>query len=315
MVFLKPSYTFSILLILINFFLNPIALASGIDCDDENAVAVGTADLDMDGFYMGANDCFYNPEFVSPDVILAVGDQFNTGLEPIFAINGANTAAKENHKRLIALAHTKQRQVIGIFNAPSWNIPKEAIKFIDIKNKASDTFHKTALDSVLSDRNFYGLGMSQSGFMVARGLRLLKVDLHKRFPFNRKYRRALLARINIETVGTIGITYPNGPNYVHYVNMRDKAPLTLGVMALGAHPGRGAVIATFYYENKICTFGMLPLEQYPGEGAELSRDLPAILGKPSVHGLCSYSASGFPYDYLRSFAPRKGHAVVQLDIH
>ncbi|MBV1873710.1 MAG: hypothetical protein KUG80_02955 [Gammaproteobacteria bacterium] len=318
MLFFKPlantSLNLALLLCLLNFFTFSRASASGIDCDDPNAVAIGTADLDMDGFYMGANHCLYDPELVSPDDILPVSNQYNTGLEVIFAINGANTTSTENDIRLRSLAQTKQRPVIGIFNAPTWDNMKETLKLIDVKNNASVTLHKTALNNILADREFYGLGMSQSGFIVARGLRLLKADLHKRFPLNRKYRRTLLAKINIETVGAIGLTYPNGPNYVHYVNMRDRAPLTLGVMALGAHPGRGAVIGTFYYEDENCFFGMLPLTKYPSEDAELSTDLPAIMGRPSVHGLCSYASSGMPYEYLRSFAPHRGHAVAPIDI-
>jgi len=123
----------------------------------------------------------------------------------------------------------------------------------------------------------------------------------------------LLGLVDAETVGTIGLQYPDGPNYVHYVNKRDVVPFFAGVMASGAHPGRGSVIATFYYENDNCFIGSLPLDEYPGEGAELSEDLQPGLS-PAVHSICSYAASGFPFKALRDFAPKWGYSEVPLDL-
>ncbi len=109
----------------------------------------------------------------------------------------------------------------------------------------------------------------------------------------------------------MGLHYPDGPDYVHYANMRDIVPLLTGVLAKGSYPGKGAVIGAFYYEDHACDFGMLPLPEYPGADAELSVDLKPSAGK-HVHSLCSYAASGLPYEYLREYAPGVGHIIIPL---
>ena len=228
-------------------------------------------------------------------------------------INGANTKSIHTDVRLRSIAMVKQRPLVGIFNAPYENMLEENFKFIDQKNMVAMTVRSEAYRRVRNGRRFAVLAMSQSGFMVGRGLSRFSSDLFSAFPLRYFYRQKLLGLVDVETVGTIGRQYPDGPNYVHYVNKRDIAPFLAGVMASGAQPGRGAVVATFYYENENCFFGRLPLEEYPGEGADLSEDFRLVVG-PSVHSICSYAASGFPFEALRDFAPRRGFAEVPLDL-
>ena len=298
------------------FFLSavaPFVLASGPDCDDPSAAAYGTPDVDMDGFFIGANGCLYDPDLVLSDDVPVVGREYDTGQELLFVINGANTKSLHIDVRLRSIAILKKRPVIGIFNAPYENVLEESFKFIDPKNKVAMTVRSEAYRRVRNARRFVVIALSQSGFMVGRGLTRLSSDLFSAFPFRHFYRQKLLGLVDAETIGTIGLQYPDGPNYVHYVNKRDITPFLAGVMASGAQPGRGSVIATFYYENENCFFGRLPLEEYPGEGAELSEDLRPGWS-PAVHSTCSYAASGFPFKALRDFAPKRGFAEVHLDL-
>ncbi|MBL4606378.1 MAG: hypothetical protein JKY01_00925 [Pseudomonadales bacterium] len=302
-----------VVLAFIVVFLARAALASGVECDDPNAAMRGTPDIEMDGFFMGARACLYDPEFVSSDEVPVIGSDYGFSGSPIFVINGANTTAEHNDVRLRSIAIIKKRPVIGIFNAPTFNVVHELFKFVDKNNKPAMTLRREAFRRISGGRRISVVGMSQSGFMVGRGLAQLSKDLHALYPFNFLRRRKLLKMVDVETLGAIGIYYPNGPNYVHYVNKRDIVPNSSGVMARPAHPGRGSVIATFYYQNEDCVFGRLPLNEYPGENAELSSDLPAIVS-PSVHSLCSYSVTGMDFELMRDFAPRFGHAIVPLDV-
>lgn len=291
----------------------PFVLASAPDCDDPSAVAYGTPDVDMDGFFIGANGCLYDPDFVLSDDVPVVGGEYDIGQDPLFVINGANTKSLHVDVRMRSIAMIKKRPVIGIFNSPYGNKLEESLKFIDSKNKAVMTVRSEAYRRVTNGRRFAVFGMSQSGFMVGRGLTGLSSDLFSAFPLRYLYRQKLLGLVDAETAGTIGLHYPDGPNYVHYVNKRDIIPFLAGVMAPGAQPGRGSVIATFYYQNENCFLGRLPLEEYPGEGADLSEDLRPIQGA-SVHSICSYAASRFPFKALRDFAPKWGFAEVPLDL-
>ena len=288
------------------------AYASGPNCTDPKAVAFGTPDNELDGFFIGANDCAYDPRLVLSDDVPPTGQEYSHLGEPMFMVNGANGTVVNSEVRLKSIAITKQRPVIGIFNAPA-NILGELNKFIDIHNNAAETIRRETFSRVLINREFTVIGLSQAGFIVSRGLSLLKTDLIETFPFRYRKRQKLLKLINVETVGVIGIFFPNGPNYVHYVNKRDIIPLTTGVGSAAFHPGRGAVIANFYYYNEDCGFGMLPLEIYPGANADLSKDKPPVIsGK--THSLCSYAATGLNFDTLRDFAPKYGHTEIELDL-
>ncbi len=291
----------------------PFVLASGPDCDDTSAAAYGTPDVDMDGFFIGANGCLYDPDFVLSDDVPVVGGEYDAGQELLFVINGVHTTSLQTDVRLRSIAIVKKRPVIGIFNAPYENVLEESFKFIDPRNKVAMTVRSEAYRRVMNGRRFAVIAMSQSGFMVGRGLSRLSSDLFSDFPLRYFYRQKLLGLVDAETVGAVGLQYPDGPSYVHYVNRRDIAPFLAGVMASGAQPGRGSVIATFYYQNENCLFGRLPLEEYPGEGADLSEDFRLVVG-PSVHSICSYASSGFPFEALRDFAPKRGFAEVPLDL-
>jgi hypothetical protein len=63
--------------------------------------------------------------------------------------------------------------------------------------------------------------------------------------------RKRLSTIQIETFGGAARSYPDGPQYVHYVNVADAIPMTLG-LGIGVpgldptfRPGSGAVIHRF----------------------------------------------------------------------
>ena len=294
------------------FFYISVANASGSNCDDPIAAPFGTPDLEMDGFFIGANNCAYDPQVVLTDDIPPVGQEYSHLDEPIFMVNGGRGTVVNSEVRLKSVAISKQRPVIGIFNAPA-NVINELNKFIDIDNRAADTIRRETFSRVLVDREFSIIGLSQAGFIVSRGLTLLKKDLFESFPFRYYYRKKLLKLVNVETVGTIGLFYPSGPNYVHYVNKRDIIPMNTGVASSIAHPGRGAVLATFNYLNEECDFGILPLDEYPGVNADLSKDkLPIFSSK--VHSLCSYAATGFDFDSLRQYAPNFGYIEIELDL-
>lgn len=305
---IKKQFSFLVLC----YVFAPFIHASGPSCDDPRAAPIGTPDVEMDGFFIGLNSCAYDPSLVTSDQVPAVGNQYEDGGEPLFAVNGANATVVQNEIRLSALSSAKRRPVIGIYNAVT-NIAGELNKFVDIDNAAANTVRREGFSRVVEGRKFAVIGVSQSGFMIGRGLTLLKKDLIDSFPFRYFYRQKLLNLIDVETLGTFGLFFPDGPNYVHYVNNRDILPHLAGIASHAAHPGRGAVLATYYYYNEDCQFGMSLLEEYPGDNADLSRDKPPEFSG-AVHSICSYAASGLDFESLRQHAPLLGTVEVEIEL-
>jgi hypothetical protein len=57
--------------------------------------------------------------------------------------------------------------------------------------------------------------------------------------------RAELGHVEVETFGGAERSFPDGPQYVHYVNRDDPVPDTLGLGRSGGHPGAGATTLSF----------------------------------------------------------------------
>ena len=293
-----------------------ITQASAVSCTDSRAATVGTSGAKMNGFFVGSQGCFYDPLLYTADDItpiqpLSISNPENTS--PIFVINGA-LANKE--KVLILLAATadhKQRPVIGIYNA-FVNPLNEIYKFVDINNPSATTFRDEAYRQISSGRRIALHGISQAGFIMSRSLLQLKIKIWLNHSSSKTLQNELMNLVDVEVLGGLSVYYPDGPRYVHYVNERDLQPYLGGVMTKNAHPGKGAVIATFNYANPDCNQnnGAKLWEPYPGSNADLE---PGKRGAGlSVHSICVYAATGFHYEALREFAPEQGYTIVPLTL-
>jgi hypothetical protein len=95
------------------------------------------------------------------------------------------------------------------------------------------------------------MGHSQGGLITSRALN----DVYRRLRIEDGMSTAdverTMGRINVETFGAAATTYPNGPNYVHYVNNNDLVPTLFGqgngqgVDEFVRKAGRGAVVHRF----------------------------------------------------------------------
>lgn len=54
-----------------------------------------------------------------------------------------------------------------------------------------------------------------------------------------------MGNIRVETFGGAAPSYPNGPQYVHYVNRGDPVGMLVGLGPLGTGRGRGAQVHYF----------------------------------------------------------------------
>ena len=254
----------------------------------------------------------HNIQLVTSDEVPPFGQTSGYVGDPIFMVNGGNVTELGVDVRLEGMWLIKKRPVIGIYNA-KMDVKSEAKKFIDPYNKVSASIRAEAFSRILDNRRFSVISLSQSGFLVGRGLRQLVKDIEETFPLQPFYRQKLLKLVNVETQAGLGLYYPDGPNYVHYVNRRDIIPVKAGMLSSRAHPGRGAVIASFSYSNKSCEYGIIPLEEYPGVDGDLSENRAPSFGA-KVHSLCTYAVTGLKFEELRKHAPLTGHAFVEIDL-
>ncbi|PCI42362.1 MAG: hypothetical protein COB51_13040 [Moraxellaceae bacterium] len=296
--------------------ISQISQASALSCDDDNAAPIGTLFEDMDGFFVGSNGCAYDPSLFKAENITAVEPTNGSTLEnttPIFVVNGGFATLDELINRLQATADAKQRPVIGIYNA-YLDLLGEFLKLFDLINPSAATFRDEAFEQINDGHRVTLHGISQAGFIISRSLIQLKFIIWLYNPFSESRRNELIGLVDVEVVGGLGVYFPDGPRYVHYVNERDWLPYLSGIMIPNAHPGEGAVIATFNYQNEDCSDdpGSLLWEDYPGSNGSFETGNHKF--GLNVHSLCAYSVTGYPYDALRDFAPEVGYATVPLEL-
>ena len=316
------DFTLSIrIIILVSLVLNLLTIsqasqASALSCDDDNAALIGTLFEEMDGFFVGSNGCAYDPALFNVEDIAAVEPTNGVTPEittPIFVVNGGFATLDELINRLQATADAKQRPVIGIYNA-HLDLLGEFLKLFDLINPSATTFRNEAFEQISNGHRVTLHGISQAGFIISRSLIQLKFIIWLYNPFSESRRNELIDLLDVEVVGGLGVYFPDGPRYVHYVNERDWLPYLSGIMIPNAHPGKGAVIATFNYRNEDCSDdpGSLLWEDYPGTNG--SFDAGNHVFGTDVHSICAYSVTDYPYEALRDFAPEVGYATVPLEL-
>ena len=248
-----------------------------------------------DGFIMGADGCFYDyKEFSIADIEPFMAENGDPDLPPIWVVNGGNSQPKKLYVKMQLLAEVTGQAVIGIYNG-----------YFD-EFELKDTHLSIVPDVLLENMNLaldvsqtvHLYGGSLAPIFLARALFALERDLLES-GFTKRQVRRYLGGINVETIGGAQSHYPDGPKYVHYVNRLDPAPKVYGVLKLGTHPGRSAVVVLSSFVRFDSVEPDLVGEQWD--------DLD-VIGKwiVAVHGFGPYIDDRLPFDVIRSFARRTG---------
>jgi hypothetical protein len=118
-------------------------------------------------------------------------------------------------------------------------------------NPAVDTLADTVYSELKAGRSVHLLGHSQGGLITSRALSHVQNRLRLEDGLSQADAEKLMSNIKVETFGAAASKYPDGPQYVHYVNDKDKVP---GLFGLGdgdspldfmRDAGRGAVVRHF----------------------------------------------------------------------
>ncbi len=212
----------------------------------------GQADTAYDGAFVGAGGKAYpgnTPIDRIPPVLPSDGRKPN---ETLVYVNGINTDKAGQFASLQDIANHTGAQVIGIHNSTSGTFKDLAQSLGDKadvgKNPAVDQLTDTIYNSIQQGKPIHILAHSQGGLITSRALDHVIDRLRIEDGLSKADAQKRLGLVQVETFGAAAVTYPDGPQYVHYVNRGDLVPVLFGLDAtrlgnLGA--GKGAKVIRF----------------------------------------------------------------------
>jgi hypothetical protein len=203
----------------------------------------------------------------------------------IIEINGINTSVDVQKSNAQFLADKTGRDVHAIHNATG-GLMEDAVQFLNDKyvrcnNPAVNTVRDIVLDAVKKGERIDLVCHSQGAIITERALceaqaelkqelkpamyeRFLGADWQKitkkSFPAPSEARKiflaeqalagqveSMLSNVRVESFGGAARMWPDGPKYVHHVNMNDPVPGMFGMSFVmpPTHPGKGAIVHRF----------------------------------------------------------------------
>lgn len=210
------------------------------------------SDRDYDGFYVGADGNTYSPSTPLNQIPAVQPSDGRTPNETLIYVNGINTTKDGQFGSLQAIADQTGAQVIGIHNSTQGgfvDVIQSIGDTLDIgNNPAVDTLADTVYNELRAGRPVHLMAHSQGALITSRALQDVKNRLMLEDGMSRRDAENLLSNVKVETFGGAAGSYPNGPQYVHYVNRRDPVAALFGLGPF-ANPfvqaGRGAVVHRF----------------------------------------------------------------------
>lgn len=216
------------------------------------------SERESDGQFVGADGRTYPPSTSLGDVPAVLprdGRVTNPGT--IIYVNGIRTDQEAQSVSLQKIADRAGAPVIGVRNATrgtALDLIQSAGDMLDIgRNPAVDTLRDTIYGEIKAGRGVHLMAHSQGGLITSRALQdvrnKLMLENFFRNPFTaRRETERMLGQVRVETFGGAAPSYPDGPQYVHYVNRLDPIPGVFGlgpVTTPGTNPGRGAIVHRF----------------------------------------------------------------------
>lgn len=172
--------------------------------------------------------------------------------EKVIYVNGINTPLAGQQATMQAMADKTGAEVVGVHNATEGFITDlvqcAGDKIDKGKNAAVDSLAETVYQQVKNGEGVHLLAHSQGALVTSRALTDVKNRLMLEDGMTPAQAEQALSKVKVETFGGAAASFPDGPQYVHYVNRGDLVPTMLGLGSgpdRGQHPGKGAVMKYF----------------------------------------------------------------------
>lgn len=216
----------------------------------------GGPDKKYDGVYVGAGGQTFSPSTPLGQVpgVEPKGGVRNN--ETLIYVNGINTSKDAQLNSLQNIADRSGSRVVGVHNATEGMVSdlKQCVmdKLDKGRNPAVDTLADTVYDEIKAGRDVHLLAHSQGGLITSRALSHVAKRLRIEDGMSKADAQKLLSQVKVESFGAAAYRYPDGPEYVHYVNRADPVPDLFGLgVALDKpdplrHAGKGAKVNHFF---------------------------------------------------------------------
>jgi pimeloyl-ACP methyl ester carboxylesterase len=226
-----------------------------------DAFGVGLTDYQHDGKLVGANGQTFEPGTPLSQIPGVTPRNNPNPTETVIYVNGILTDLESQQVEMQNIANNSGMRVVGIHNSTQGMVNDISQSINDKLDKGTNPAVDTLVDTVYAElkagRSVHLMGYSQGGLITARALRDLANRLRIEDGLSQAQTEQVMSRINVETFGSAGAYYPDGPNYVHYINDRDIVPNAFGLglpipdpFGVVTHPGRGAVVHNFSHGEK-----------------------------------------------------------------
>ncbi|MFL5357416.1 hypothetical protein [Archangium sp.] len=213
------------------------------------------SDKVYDGQLVGAGGKTFPPGTSLSDIPGVTPRNNPNPTKTVIYVNGIMTNKDGQSSDLQAIADKTGAKAIGIHNSTEGFVTDLAQCVKDKLDKGSnpavDTLADTLYTELKAGHDVSLMGYSQGGLITARALFDVQARLRIEDGMSKGDVEKLMGKLQVETFGAASTKYPDGPQYVHYVNNRDAVPTLTGLggsidpLAFLKDAGKGAVVHRF----------------------------------------------------------------------
>ncbi len=187
--------------------------------------------------------------------------------QTVIYVNGINNNKDVQFNSMQQIADRTGAKVVGVHNATEGMIADLAQCVKDKLDKGVNPAVDSMADLVYSElkagRSVHLMAHSQGGLVTSRALNDVVNRLRIEDGMSKAQVEQLMKKVDVETFGGAAAHYPDGPNYVHYVNNKDIVPTWFGQgngkglddWAL-RDGGKGAVVRRFEHSSGLDAHGL-----------------------------------------------------------
>ncbi|OJH35893.1 hypothetical protein [Cystobacter ferrugineus] len=215
----------------------------------------GSGDKKYDGVLVGAKGATFPPGTPLSQVPGVTPRDNARPTETLLYVNGINNTKDKQFASMQTLADRTGAKVIGVHNATEGMVADLAQSVGDKldkgKNPAVDTMADTVYAELKAGRGVHLVAHSQGALVTSRALNDVANRLRIEDGLSSAQVEKAMSKVKVETFGGAAAHFPDGPQYVHYVNKNDIVPTWFGqgdgsgVDEWARDGGKGAVIRRF----------------------------------------------------------------------